>query len=110
MPAAQPPQPPTTNTKVEINVVRLYNQLCLGCGLQECRRSFWQESSIPSHTKRRRWQTAVVRNFQNKLVDVRRRSLHFEQVQSRYVARRQSYERGEKSVDRRTDRQLFIFI
>ena len=43
--------------------------------------------------------------FQNKLVDARRRGLHLKQVRSRYVARRQSYERGEKSADRRTDRQ-----
>ena len=41
--------------------------------------------------------------FRNKLVDARRRGFHFEQVRSRNVARRQSYERNEKSVDRRTD-------
>ena len=43
--------------------------------------------------------------FRNKLVDARRRGFHFEQVRSRNVARRQSYERNEKSADRRTDRQ-----
>ena len=52
--------------------------------------------------KRQRLET-----FQNKLVDARRRGFHFEQVRSGYVARRQSYERGE---DGRTDRRLFSFI
>ena len=50
--------------------------------------------------KRQRLET-----FRNKLVDARIRGLHFEQIRSQYVARRQSYERGEKSADRRTDRQ-----
>ena len=45
-----------------------------------------------------------------KLVDARRRGFHFEQVRSGYVARRQSYERNEKSADRRTDRRLFAFV
>ena len=48
--------------------------------------------------------------FRNKLVDARRRDFHFEQVWSRYIARWQSYERGEKSADRRMDRRLFAFI
>ena len=43
--------------------------------------------------------------FRNKLVDARRRGFHFEQVRSRNFARRQSCERNEKSVDRRTDGQ-----
>ena len=47
--------------------------------------------------------------FCNKLVDARRRGLHFEQVGSRYVARRQSYERGEKKCGQ-TDGRLFVFI
>ena len=50
--------------------------------------------------KRQRLET-----FRNKLVDARRRGFHFEQVRSRNVTRRQSYERNEKSADRRTDRQ-----
>ena len=37
--------------------------------------------------KRQRLET-----FRNKLVDARRRGLHFEQVRSRYVARRQSFQ------------------
>ena len=41
--------------------------------------------------------------FRNKLVDARRRGFHFEQVRSRNVARRQNYERNEKSADRQTD-------
>ena len=48
--------------------------------------------------KRRRLET-----FRNKLADARRRGLHFEQVRSRNVAIRQSYERNEKSADRQTD-------
>ena len=48
--------------------------------------------------------------FRNKLVDARRRGFHFEQVRSRNVARRQSYERNEKSADGQTDRRLFVFI
>ena len=43
--------------------------------------------------------------FRNKLVDARRRGLHFEQIRSRYVTRRQRYGCGKKSADRWTDRQ-----
>ena len=50
--------------------------------------------------KRQRLET-----FRNKLIDARRRGFHFEQVRSRNVTRRQSYERNEKSADRWTDRQ-----
>ena len=48
--------------------------------------------------KRQRLET-----FRNKLADARRRGFHFEQVRSLNVARRQSYERNEKSADRQTD-------
>ena len=49
--------------------------------------------------KRQRLET-----FRNKLVDARRRGFHVEQARSGYVARRQSYERGEENC-RQTDRQ-----
>ena len=55
--------------------------------------------------KRQRLET-----FQNKLVDARRRGFHFEQVRSGYVARWQSYERGEDGRTDRPDRRLFSFI
>ena len=73
-----------------------------GCGVGEVFSKNRLHPRIQStvHGKRHRLET-----FRNKLVDARRCGLHFEQVRSRYVARRQSYERGEKSADRRTDRQ-----
>ena len=187
-------------TKLQLKILGIYYQSCLGCSLQVCRVSFQHKSSTLRRSKRRGRQTAAVRNFskrtcwcqkswltfrasgvdnragncmiwlvlwfltlllktflktknaasgtpttwllqtvvltprclfrlrkelhsvvqnavdgerqrletfRNKLVDARRRGFHFEQVRSRYVARRQSYERGE---DGRTDRRLFVFI
>ena len=46
--------------------------------------------------------------FRNKLVDARRRGFHFEQVRSGYIARRQSYERGEDGQTRQTAFRLYI--
>ena len=102
MPAAQPPQPLTTNAKVEINVVYIIN--CVWAAVYRNAGEVFGKNRLHP-----RIQSAVDGKqqrltFRNKLFDVRRRSLHFEQVRSRYIARRQSYEHGEKSASRWTDR------
>ena len=71
--------------------------------LQVCRVSFQQKSSpsvVQSAVEGKRQQFET-----NLLMPENERGLHFEQIRSRYVARRQSYEHGEKSSDRWTDRQ-----
>ena len=71
-----------------------------GCGVGEVFSKNLLHSVVQSAVDGKR---QGLETFRNKLVDARRRGFHFEQVQSRNVARRQSCERNEKSVDRRTD-------
>ena len=51
--------------------------LCLGCSLQVCRQSFQQKSSTVRHSKCRRQQTEVAKNFSKNIADARRRGFHF---------------------------------
>ena len=74
----------TTTAHWTINFIEnkcsIYYQLCLGCGLQECRWSFGK------NRLHRGIQSAVdgerqgLRHYKNKLRVPRRRALHFEQV------------------------------
>ena len=73
-----------------------------GCGVGEVFSKNLLHSVVQSAVDGKR---QGLETFRNKLVDARRRGFHFEQVRSRNVARRQSCERNEKSVDRRTDGQ-----
>ena len=63
-----------------INKCSIYYQLCLGCGLQECRRSFSKNRLHPGIQSAVDGERLRLRRYKNKLRVPRRRALHFEQV------------------------------
>ena len=110
MPAVQPPQPLTTNTKFEKNVVYIIN--CVWAVVYRNTGKVFSKNRLnPCIQNTADGKQQWLETFRNKLVDARRRGLHFVQVRSRYVARWQSYEHGKKvPTDGWMDRRLFVFI
>ena len=76
---ALPPQHNWTINFTE-NKCSIYYQLCLGCGLQECRWSFGKNRLHPGIQSAVDGERLGLRRYKNKLRVPRRRALHFEQV------------------------------
>ena len=88
----------------------IYNQCVWAAVLQEFWLKFRQELSTPWHSKRRRRRTTELRTILKNLRVPQGWALHIEQVWRQLVEKPRSYVRAEKSADRRTDRQHFVFI
>ena len=90
------------------NKCSIYYQLCLGCGLQECRWSFGKNRLHPGIQSTVDGEWLGLRRYKNKLCVPRRQALHFEQVWHGSLHPRQRSTRPKKCG--RTDGRLFSFI